>query len=120
MLRTTPRASSEKEPSRDKKLIAPVYNAAVVLGLGRKQRLPTSALSTYVYVNTPMGTVRAYALVDGGAESNFISREWTTKNLSGPNGNCVMASAIDGHMVKTHGRRKLNVAIADSGGKTEK
>ncbi|KAK9233678.1 hypothetical protein V1525DRAFT_422965, partial [Lipomyces kononenkoae] len=72
-------------------------------------------ITTDVYVNTTEGRIRA--LLDGGAESNFMSRTWAKTHSCKLVGSAVLAEAVDGHLIPTYGKCLLDLVTPDSGGR---
>jgi hypothetical protein len=57
-----------------------------------------------------------WALVDSGAECNFISQIWTKENLNDIPAKPKQVRAIDGHKVFAYGQQKLHMTAQDFGG----
>ncbi len=88
--------------------------AATALGIYTHRRSPLS-MSIPVLVKAPQGWVKAYALIDSGAEANFVNQRWVKEyDLPNTGDHSREVKAIDGHYVRSYSHRELEVRVMDS------
>lgn len=92
-----------------------VPNTAMLLSLRSVQQKRGLCISICAYIKTKQGLVKALALIDGAAESNFVSKSWAHRNKIRLTARAVMAEAVDGHKIATYGQATLDVTVPDSG-----
>ena len=87
--------------------------AAVALGVNQEAR-SQFAMTTMTTIPSPEGAKLALALIDSGAEANFVSQHWLKENLPDlPPGRPHRCKAVDGHDVYSYGQHKISVAATD-------
>jgi len=96
-----------------KKLDAPLLCAAAALGVENNETAE-DLIATEVCIETPEGPIRAKALIDCGAQSNFMDQLWAKQYLddakdTGPR----KVKALDGHQIQSYGARKLMLSTTD-------
>ena len=84
-----------------------------------KERKSSLSFLITVQVRTPRGEKTVLALVDSGAEANFVSQYWAkTQDLENQAKVSRLVKAIDGRTVRTFGEYKFPVSATDSNGVT--
>jgi Reverse transcriptase (RNA-dependent DNA polymerase). len=74
------------------------------------------AIAFHIEITTPQGPVNAWALMDSGAESNFISQRWVKEHLPDETSMPRRVKALDGHEISAYGHRILEVIAEDNNG----
>lgn len=87
--------------------------AATALGFKVPSRSKL-ALVAEVIIPTKNGQKKAMALIDSGAQANFVSQHWIKEHLPDvPNPRPRQVRAIDGHEIYSYGQRRLDVQATD-------
>src|SRR5436190_14536275 len=93
--------------------------AAAALGINMHRRNPLRrsalAIAVMMLLKTPQGWKEAFALIDSGAEANFINQCWVKENdLPDIDDLPREILALDGHYIKAYSHRTLEVQATDS------
>ena len=89
--------------------------AAAALGLGR-DRQSRFAVAFNIEMQTPKGRVTAWALLDCGAESNFVNQGWAKRHLPQAGTSTKRVHALDGHEIMSYGKHRVLTHVADQKG----
>lgn len=90
-----------------------MISAAIALGIEGRRR-SDRAIASEVSIRTPKGLTKAWALLDMGAENNFIDQTWAKTHLPDTQISIRRVHALDGHHITSYGERKLSVLATDS------
>jgi transposase InsO family protein len=91
-------------------------SAALALGIPHDRAKPSRALAITISVSTPHGVRTVSALVDSGAEENFIDQR-VVKAMDLPSEPLsVRANATDGHHLRTYGQVNCETHATDGRG----
>lgn len=88
----------------------------MALGRDPKEADPTQGLVAEVILRTPHGTRIANALIDTGAQENFISQRFIVEEEMKPEPTSTGAHTVDGHRIAIYGRHTVETRALDSRG----
>jgi hypothetical protein len=91
--------------------------AATALGIDRR---PTrKAIAVPIIIETKDDNcVSAIALLDSGAEANFIDQRWAIKHLAETDELPRRVSALDGHYITSYGKHHVTISAIDRNGES--
>jgi hypothetical protein len=92
-----------------------------VLGAAAALRLPgqrksQQAIVCEVLLETSQGLRTTWALIDCGAENNFINQKWAEEYYPDSPSRPRKVKALDGHRIRAYGQQKLSVHAEDMDG----
>jgi hypothetical protein len=90
------------EFDRVKKIDDLVISAAIALGIEGRRR-SDRAIASEISIRTPKGLTKAWALLDMGAENNFIDQTWAKTHLPDTQISIRRVHALDGHHITSVG-----------------
>jgi transposase InsO family protein len=74
------------------------------------------AVAFDIELQTPKGKVTAWALLDSGAECNFMDQRWAKQHLPKPSTPMRRVHALDGHEIMSYGKHRVLTSVADKEG----
>ena len=94
-----------------------VIRAASALGVDVRRHID-NAISFVIELPTPSGLKKAHALLDSGAQANFVSQLWAKDHDLRTRQTPRRVKALDGHCVTSYGQTTLPVVATDNQGIT--
>ena len=73
-------------------------------------------MAFFLWIETPRGPVKAFCLLDSGAESSFVQQRWAKQHLPDIDSAVRHVRAINDTTVKSYGARKLHLTVGDTVG----
>jgi hypothetical protein len=92
--------------------------ASMALGASSKDAKPTQCMYIDVALHGEHGICKLFALLDTGAQGNFLSQKVAIEEGLRADSTSMGAMAVDGHSIAVYGRHAVEVEATDSRGES--